>query len=42
MQDYAQLGGKGDLLVTVQKFEIWTYYLMVYAQTRIYQRERDV
>ena len=35
------MGRKGDLLGTEQKTEIWLYYQMAYAQTRIRPREQD-
>ena len=41
VQDKALLDGKGDPLGIVQEIEIWPYYQMVYAQTRICSREWD-
>ena len=39
VQDKAWLGGKGDPLGIVQEIEIWSYYQMLHAQTRIRQGE---
>ena len=39
IQDKVPLGGKGNLLGTVQEIKTWPYYLMVNAQTRIPPRE---
>ena len=36
-----RLDGEGDPLGIVQEIEIWPYYQMVRAQTRIYPREWD-
>ena len=41
VQDKVWLDGKDDSLGIVQKINIWPYYQMVYAQTRILPRERD-
>ena len=35
------LGGKGIPLGIVQEIEIWSYYQMVYAQTKIHPEECD-
>ena len=35
VQDEVRLGGKGDPMGIVQETEIWSYYQMVYTQTRI-------
>ena len=40
VNDQAWMGGKGDPLEIVQGTEIWSYYQMVYAQTRIRPRDR--
>ena len=36
-----RLGGEHDPLKIVQESEIWTYYEMVYAQTRIPPKKCD-
>ena len=41
-QDKTRLGGKGDPQKIVQEVEIWPYYPMIYARTRMRPREWDV
>ena len=41
MQDYAQLGRKGELLEIVQEIKICPCWQIVYEQTRIFLRKWD-
>ena len=36
------IGGKDDPLGIVQELNVWVYYQMIYAQTRIHPRKWDV
>ena len=41
-QDKTWLSGEGDPVGFAQEIQIWLYYQMVYAQTRIRLGERDM